>query len=1010
GGGDNLGVAWSYPGQSRTYIPGSSLSPWQNLDPVAADDSMILAPEGMVAIPVLDNDLDPNGSDDLDFSTLEVISGPGDGTTTVDTNYGRVIYEHTGSGTGSDSFTYRVRDLAGVATTATVSLTLSDDLRLPNTTTRMPDSLPVESLALEPAFDLFFSQPLDIASAPGNTRRLWVTEKGGDLEIIPDVTALTPTKSVFLNLDSVVNARSGETFLSSSEQGLLSVAFHPDYFSNGFFFTVYTVRVSFTDYLRVSRWYDPNPGDLTGSNATEKVLLQIENDQGNHNGGDMEFGPDGYLYVSLGDEGGANDEWDNSQFIDENFWSSILRLDVDLEDDDYKANDGTGSDDGNLRPNSHPAVVLHSEPGFLTPSPLYEIPADNFWVGATSFNGVAINSSNVRTEFFSVGQRNPWRFSFDSLTGELWCADVGQGAREEVAVIENGSNHGWAWREGKIAGPKSGDPINGGTEANATLTDPEYDYEHGNDEFEGFSVTGGVVYRGNRIPSLYGKYIFADYVSGHVWSLQRTETPGSPNVERILGEGSISGFGTDPSNADVLIADLDGLIHRIVSTGFDNDFPQTLSETGIFADTANRIPNPGIVAYDANVPFWSDFAIKQRWFTIPNTSDTFTYQQDGAWTTPDGAIWVKHFEMLQDDADPDSGFPLETRVLVRNAVGVYGVSYRWNGAGTEATLVGDAGDSFPISVTAGGVTRNQTWTIPSRANCISCHKPAAGHVLSFNTRQLNHDGQLAWSVGNFINLMSAAGYLSNVPPDPDTLPVHVPADATDYSLEARVRTYLDVNCAYCHRPGGGVAGFPFDARHELTTDQTRLIEGLLNNPEDPSDRLVLPGDTTHSAVLSRVTGTNGYSRMPPLATNELDDPAIQLLTDWITQEATNDTTYNDWRIAQFGDDTSPQGAPDQDPDGDGDDNEREWLTRTNPQDPDSKWRLALDFVGNQTRVAFPALGDRSVRIEYSTNLVDWELWDAPLNDGVPRNPLSSPELMAPTEDASGYFRAEILER
>ncbi|MEP4076887.1 PQQ-dependent sugar dehydrogenase [Haloferula sp.] len=1012
-GGDNLGVAWSYPGQAQTYIPGSSLSPWQNLDPEAEDDTMILAPGSMVAIPVLDNDLEPNGSDDFDFSTLEVISGPSDGTTSIDSTYGRVIYEHTGTGTGIDTFTYRIRDLAGVETTATVDITLSDDLRLPNTTIRMPDAPPVESLGMEPAFDLTFNQPLDIASLPGDTTRLWVTEKGGDLEIIPDVTAATPTKSIFLNVDSVVNLRSGENFLTGSEQGLLGVAFHPNYASNGYFFTVYNVSVSGLAHQRLSRWTDSNPADDTAAGATEHVLIQMRNEQGNHNGGDLEFGPDGYLYMSWGDEGGANDVEDNSQLIDADFWSSITRIDVDLEPEDYTVDDGTGSDDDNLAPNSHAAVVLHSEPGFVAPSPLYEVPDDNFWVGATSFNGVGVNASDVRTEFFAVGLRNPWRFGFDSLTGDLWCADVGQSnstAREEVLIIENGSNHGWAWREGTSTGPKSGDVINGAIEANATLSDPEYFYLHGNEEFEGDSITGGVVYRGDMIPSLYGKYIFADYISGNIWSLQQTETPGSPVVERILGEGGVVGFGTDPSNGDVLIADYDGRIHRIVSNGFDNDFPVTLSETGIFADTENRIPNPGLVAYDANVPFWSDYAIKQRWFSILNTSDTFTFQEDGAWTTPEGAIWVKHFEMLQDDSDPNSGFPLETRVLVRNASGVYGVSYRWNPAGTEATLVGDAGDTFSISVTAGGMTRNQNWNIPSRANCISCHKSAAGHVLSFNTRQLNRDGQIASSLGNFISLMSAAGYLSNVPPDPDTLPIHVSPDATEYSLEARVRSYLDINCAYCHRPGGGVAGFPFDARHELTLDQTKLIEGTLNNPEDPADRLVIPANPPHSAVLSRVAETNGYSRMPPIGSNELDHTAIALLTDWINQEASTDTTYNDWRITNFGNDTSSQGDPTADPDGDGDDNEREWLTDTDPNDINSRWSLSLELSGGQTSIGYPGIRNGSVRIEHSTNLIDWSLWDATGNDGVPRNPNSPALLMAPTTDSTGFFRADIEER
>ncbi len=213
-------------------------------------------------------------------------------------------------------------------------------------------------------------------------------------------------------------------------------------------------------------------------------------------GGDLEFGPDGYLYMSWGDEGNQNDSRNNGQVIDKDFWSSITRMDVDLEPEDYSPSDGTGGDDSNLPPNDHPAIVLRSG------APLYEVPSDNPWVGATTFNGVAVDPTEVRTEFFAVGFRNPWRFSFDKVTGELWAGDVGQGAWEEVAVIDFGSNHGWAWREGKQSGPKNGNLINGASQTSATLIDPEWDYGHGSGEFQGNSVTGGVVYRGTGIPEL----------------------------------------------------------------------------------------------------------------------------------------------------------------------------------------------------------------------------------------------------------------------------------------------------------------------------------------------------------------------------------------------------------------------------------------------------------------------------------------------------------------------------
>ena len=200
--------------------------------------------------------------------------------------------------------------------------------------------------------------------------------------------------------------------------------------------------------------------------------------------------------------------------------------------------------------------------------------------------------------------------SFDG--DELWIGDVGQGAREEVTIATIGSNHGWAWFEGFVNGPKFNNTINGATRTGGTFTDPVYDYTRGNGQLQGNSITGGIVYRGTNIPGLTGKYIFCDYATGNIWSLERTETPGDPDVERIAGEGGIAGFGPDPSNGDILLADLNnGLIQRLVARDVDPSFPDTLTATGIFSDLANLTPNPGVVPYGVNLPFWSDHAFKQ---------------------------------------------------------------------------------------------------------------------------------------------------------------------------------------------------------------------------------------------------------------------------------------------------------------------------------------------------------------------------------------------------------------
>lgn len=1060
-----------------------------------------------------------------------------------------------------------------------------------NTTITLPPSPPVSVIEVENAFPgLSFSSPLCLRSPIGETRRLFVCEKSGDLELIPDVTSANPAKTVFLDLDQILSSR-GESLLTNSEQGLLSVAFHPDYNSNGLFFTVYNVRSNGTNYQRLSRWSDPDRTDTIADPASEEIFIEMENNAGNHNGGDLHFGPGGYLYMSWGDEGSQNDSLNNSQFIDKDFWSSITRIDVDLEAEDYTPSDGTGTDDENIRPNSHPAVKL------VNGNPLYEIPADNPWVGATTFNGVSVDPTQTRTEFYAIGLRNPWRMSFDG--DELWIGDVGQGAREEVTIGTIGSNHGWAWFEGDINGPKFNNTINGAPRTSATHTPPAWAYTHGNGEFQGRSITGGFVYRGRNIPELTGKYIFSDYVSGNIWSMVRTDVPGEPTIERIAGEAGIAGFGPDPSNGDILLADLGGgVIQRLVARDLDPSFPDTLSETGIFSDLTTLTPNPGIVPYEVNLPFWSDYALKQRWFALKNTTDLIAYSKNDPWSFPDGMIWVKHFDLELERGNPATRKRIETRVIVRNQIpetvdlttlikegdeakylvptnasleadwntpnfndsnwstansgigydenstylplfgtggnlgnslngqntsfylrfpfeladpgsfdqltlrmkyddgfvaylngqrvasanapnnlaynsgasgdnpdgnaqtfqdfninnftsllragenvlaiqglnngisssdmlispelvggsvqfaeGIYGVSYKWNEAGTEANLVSSAGENIDLTVTTSERDRVQTWNIPSRASCLACHTPEAGFALSFNTPQLNHPGEIEGTSGNLLNQLFLSGYLTENPGPPDRLPRHVTPADDQYSLEARVRSYLDVNCAYCHQDPG-IQPLSWRGNSHLTMAQTGLINGNVSGgTSNPADRLVVPGDPNRSVLLSRTAASNGYTRMPPLATNESDEEAIQLLTDWINQEATTEVTYSAWRIARFGSSTSPQGAPDADPDGDRFTNMAEYLTKTDPQNRLDFLAPDLQIVGSNLEITLPALTNRRVIVERSLNLNHWLPWALPGNNGISRNPaLPSASITAPATDQHEFFRLKIEER
>jgi hypothetical protein len=292
---------------------------------------------------------------------------------------------------------------------------------------------------------------------------------------------------------------------------------------------------------------------------------------------------------------------------------------------------------------------------------------------------------------------------------------------------------------------------------------------------------------------------------------------------------------------------------------------------------------------------------------------------------------------------------------------------------------------------------------------MTCHTPAAGHALSFNTRQLNLPGALAGHDGNFIDQLGLHDYLAGDPPAADTLPRHLRPGETSYSLEARVRSYLDVNCAYCHQ-SGGTGGGNWDGRHHLTLGQTGLInQASVDSPIHPGDLLVIPGDVSASILHSRTAATNGYTRMPPLGSNLTDPEGVQLISDWILQEAGPLNTYDQWRTAKFGNNQSLTGARHEDPDGDSLTNLQEYLLLTDPHQSSTFPTPAPRPSNGQLAIPLPALPGRQVAIERSTDLIHWQLWNAPGNDLIPRNPASSETLQAPASGPGEFFRYRIGE-
>ena len=330
-----------------------------------------------------------------------------------------------------------------------------------------------------------------------------------------------------------------------------------------------------------------------------------------------------------------------------------------------------------------------------------------------------------------------------------------------------------------------------------------------------------------------------------------------------------------------------GLPSRVATTPYfnmpqtaDGALPATLSQTGLYENTASLKMRAGLIPYELVVPFWSDGAQKTRHVSVPGK---VAFAPTGEWKFPAGSLFVKTFDLAVDAAHPAQRRRLETRILVRDRNGgVYGADYKWRADLSDADLLpGSQTEEIKIR-DAQGMEHTQTWYYPSREDCQTCHTARAGGVLGLKTRQMNHS--MRYPDGVEDNELRAWNHAGLFEPRVDEAAIAgfarlAPADDAGRSLEDRARSYLDANCSHCHQPGGTVANF--DARYDTPLAQQNLIDGdVLIDQGIDRPRIIAPHDVSRSIAYMRAS-TNEDIRMPPLARETVDTHGVALLAEWI---------------------------------------------------------------------------------------------------------------------------------
>jgi glucose/arabinose dehydrogenase len=657
------------------------------------------------------------------------------------------------------------------------------------------------------------------------------------------------------------------------------LTFHPDFEKNGYVYVGDNGPMEKQPKkTRVTRYtLDRKPPHKVAPGSA-KVIIEWESD--GHNGGDVAFGKDGMLYITSGD--GTSDSDTNVVGQDmTKLLAKVLRIDVDHPDPDRN----------------------------------YSVPRDNPF----------LTTPGARPETWAFGFRNPWRIHIDKKSGDVWVGQNGQDLWEEVYLVERGANYGWSIVEGSH--PFYTDRKQGPAPISKPIA------EHHHSEFR--SLTGGIVYHGEKLPELRDAYIYGDWSTGKIWGIKHEKGKVTWHKELASTTLQITGFGAD-SHGELLIADHGGGYYQLEPTPKDlspTKFPTRLSETGLFTSVKGHKTESALIPYSVNAPLWSDGAEKERFIALPGTSQ-IEFGTWRGWNFPDLTVLVKTFSL---PVGKEGMRRIETRLLTRQDGQWYGYSYLWNDAQTDAELVTAEGVDRVYEVrdakTVGGV-RKQTWHYPSRAECMVCHSRAANWVLGLTALQMNKVHDYGGIKDNQLRTLDHIGVFSGNVQEfiPKELPIRIEplarlsrlgseswrlgsvvlgrrspesldplarlekweqerqesrrlADPYDAhaDLDKRARSYLHANCAQCHVEAGG-GNAQIDLEFTTPRDKMKLLDVKpLHHTFDVKDaKLIAPGEPERSVLLQRLT-RRGASQMPPLATSEVDQQAVQMLSEWIKQ-------------------------------------------------------------------------------------------------------------------------------